>query len=129
MFFTPMQLQFLLACFLQRYRKRLFMDNHHMCVSPGCSTTNLRTFHNIAFMVIFSIFFTFLLHSFGIKFVDSFFFSFIGYGTHLFEDALVFKVGYLFLWPFSRIVMGFGLFPDVLSQGHRRFNSKQMLKY
>jgi len=50
-------------------------------------------FHNIAIMVIFGIFMAFLLHPFGIKFVDGFFFSIIGFGAHLFEDALGIQSG------------------------------------
>ena len=58
-------------------------------------------FHNITIMVIFGILMAFLLNPFGIRFFDAFFFSVIGFGAHLFEDALVYKVGYPYLWPFS----------------------------
>jgi len=74
------------------------------------------TFHNIAFMVIFGIAVAFLLHPLGIKFFDSLFFSVIGFGAHLFEDALVYKVGYTFLWPFSSEVLGIGLLPNVMNE-------------
>ena len=67
-------------------------------------------------MIIFSILFAFLLDSFGIKFLDAFFFSVVGYGAHLFEDALVYKEGYQFLWPFSNKLTGLGLFPGVYSE-------------
>ena len=73
-------------------------------------------FHNIAIMVIFGILMAFLLHPFGIKFVDGFFFSVIGFGAHLFEDALVYKVGYPFLWPLSLKVMGLGLLTEMQSE-------------
>jgi hypothetical protein len=73
-------------------------------------------FHNIALMVIFGIFVAFLLHPLGIRFVDSFFFSVIGFGAHLFEDALVYKVGYPYLWPFLSQDLGIGLLPNVLSE-------------
>jgi hypothetical protein len=69
------------------------------------------TFHNIAFMVIFGIAVAFLLHPLGIKFFDSLFFSMIGFGAHLFEDALVYKTGYMYLWPFSSQILGIGLLP------------------
>lgn len=74
------------------------------------------TFHNIAFMVIFSITAAFLLHPLGIKFFDSFFFSIIGFGAHLFEDALVYKAGYPFLWPFSFKPLGIGLLPNIINE-------------
>jgi hypothetical protein len=73
-------------------------------------------FHNIAIMVIFGILVAFLLHPFGIRFFDAFFFAIIGFGAHLFEDALVYKVGYPYLWPFSSEDLGLGLLPNILSE-------------
>jgi len=73
-------------------------------------------FHNIAIMVIFSILMAFLLHPFGIRFFDAFFFACIGFGAHLFEDALVYKVGYPYLWPFLSEDLGIGLLPNMLSE-------------
>jgi len=73
-------------------------------------------FHNIAIMVIFGILVAFLLHPFGIRFLDAFFFAVIGFGAHLFEDALVYKVGYPYLWPFISEDLGIGLLPNVLSE-------------
>jgi len=73
-------------------------------------------FHNIAFMIIFGIFMAFILKSFGIKFFDAFFFSVIGFGVHLFEDAMVYDVSYPFLWPFSTNNHGLELFSDVISR-------------
>jgi hypothetical protein len=73
-------------------------------------------FHNIAVMVIFGILVAFLLHPFGIKFFDSLFFSVIGFAAHLFEDALVYKVGYPYLWPFSSENLGIGLLPNLVSE-------------
>jgi hypothetical protein len=58
----------------------------------------------------------FLLHPFGIRFFDAFFFAVIGFGAHLFEDALVYKVGYPYLWPFLSEDLGIGLVPNVLSE-------------
>lgn len=74
------------------------------------------TFHTVAMMVIFAILMAFLLHPFGIRFVDALFFSTIGFGAHLFEDALVYKVGYMYLWPFSSELMGLGLFPNSINE-------------
>jgi hypothetical protein len=73
------------------------------------------TFHNIAFMVIFSIAVAFLLLPFGIQFFDALFFSLIGCGAHLFEDALVYDPGYTFLWPFSSKILGFGILPHMIN--------------
>jgi hypothetical protein len=76
-------------------------------------------FHNIAVMFIFGIIMAFILTSFGIKFFDAFLFSVIGFGVHLFEDAMVFDVSYPFLWPFSTNNHGLELFPNVISpRGH-----------
>ena len=73
-------------------------------------------FHTIAAMLIFAVFIAFLLRPFGIRFFDSIFFATVGFGAHLFEDALVFKVGYRFLWPFSSEILGLGLFPNALNE-------------
>ena len=69
-------------------------------------------FHNIAIMVIFGILVAFLLHPLGIRFFDAFFFAVIGFGAHLFEDALVYDPGYAFLWPLSSKVTGSGFTPQ-----------------
>jgi hypothetical protein len=76
------------------------------------------TFHTIGVMVIFGIAMAFLLHPLGIKFFDSLFFSIIGFGAHLVEDALVYKLGYKFLWPLSSQILGIGLFPDILNEDY-----------
>jgi membrane-bound metal-dependent hydrolase YbcI (DUF457 family) len=73
-------------------------------------------FHNITFMIIFGIFMAFILKSFGIKFFDALFFSVIGFGAHLLEDAMVYDVAYPFLWPFSTNNHGLELFPEVISR-------------
>ena len=73
-------------------------------------------FHNIAIMVLFGVLVAFLLHPFGIRFFDAFFFAVIGFGAHLFEDALVYKVGYPYFWPFSSEDLGIGLLPNILSE-------------
>jgi carbon starvation protein CstA len=73
-------------------------------------------FHNIAIMVFFGILLAFLLHPFGIRFLDAFFFAVIGFGAHLFEDALVYDPGYEFLWPLSSKVLGLGLLPNMINE-------------
>jgi hypothetical protein len=74
------------------------------------------TFHNIAVMVLFGVFVAFLLHPLGIRFFDAVFFAIIGFGAHLFEDALVYKEGYPFLWPFISRDLGIGLLPEMMSE-------------
>jgi membrane-bound metal-dependent hydrolase YbcI (DUF457 family) len=73
------------------------------------------TFHTIAFMVIFGIAVAFLLHPFGLKFLDSLFFSMLGFGAHLFEDTLVYDPGWKVFWPFSSEEVGFGLLPKIIT--------------
>jgi len=73
-------------------------------------------FHNIAIMVMFGIAAAFFLHPFGIRFFDGLFFSITGFGAHLFEDALVYKVGYPYLWPFISRDLGIGLLPAILTE-------------
>jgi hypothetical protein len=73
-------------------------------------------FHNIAVMVLFGIVMACLLHPFGIKIFDSLFFSIVGFGAHLIEDALVYDPGYRFLWPLSSKVLGLALLPNMLSE-------------
>lgn len=75
-------------------------------------------FHTIAIMVIFGIVMAFLLHPLGIKFLDSFVYAVIGFGAHLFEDALVYRVGYRYLWPLSSERMGLGLLTGIQSEEH-----------
>jgi hypothetical protein len=73
-------------------------------------------FHNVAMMVIFGILVAFLLNPLGIRFFDALFFAVIGFGAHLFEDALVYKAGYPYLWPFYSKDLGFGLLPSILTE-------------
>ena len=58
----------------------------------------------------------FFLHPFGIKFVDGLVFSILGFGAHLFEDALVWAQLYKFLWPVSSKVFGLGLLPNMINE-------------
>jgi len=76
-------------------------------------------FHNIAIMIIFGIIMAYILQLFGIKFFDAFFFSVIGFGAHLLEDAAVYEEAYPFLWPFSTNTSGLELFPGVISSRGR----------
>jgi len=92
---------------LTRFGFTLLFEGHR--ISHG-------VFHNIAVMVIFGILVAFLLHPLGIRFFDALFFSIIGFGAHLVEDALVYKVGYPYLWPFSSQELGWGLLPNIVSE-------------
>ena len=74
------------------------------------------TFHNIAFMVLFGIAMAFVLHPLGLRFLDSLMFAVIGFGAHLVEDALVYKIGYVFLWPISSGRTGFGLLTNMINE-------------
>ncbi len=56
-------------------------------------------FHNIAMLLFFAVSIALLLQTIGIRLIDSFIFAAIGFGAHLFEDALVFDPGYSFFWP------------------------------
>ena len=87
------------------------------------------TFHTVAMMVIFAILVAFLLHPFGIRFFDSFFFATIGFGAHLFEDALVYKVGYRYLWPFITENLGIGILPNIISEERHPLDRAEALLY
>ena len=67
------------------------------------------SFHNIVVLLLFAFSVALLLHPIGIKFIDSFIFASIGFGAHLFEDALVFNPGYAFFWPLSNQRLGIGI--------------------
>jgi hypothetical protein len=69
------------------------------------------TFHTVAALLIFGIIIAFLLHPFGVRFVDAMIFAIIGSGAHLFEDALVYPSNYMYLWPFSREKLGLAWLP------------------
>ncbi len=66
-------------------------------------------FHNIAVLLLFAVSAALLLQTVGIRLVDSFIFAGIGFGAHLFEDALVFNPGYRFFWPLSAQKFGIGI--------------------
>ena len=66
------------------------------------------TFHNVAAMFVFAVIFAFVLQRFGLRYLDAFILSIIGFGAHLVEDALVYPQGYALLWPFIRENVGLG---------------------
>jgi hypothetical protein len=46
----------------------------------------------------------------GMRLRDSFLFAGIGFGVHMFEDALIANPAYAFFWPISGQKFGIGLF-------------------
>jgi hypothetical protein len=66
-------------------------------------------FHNVLFLVLFSLLFAGVLRSFSIRFGDALLCSAIGISAHFFEDLLVFNPAYAFLWPFSDMIFGWGI--------------------
>ena len=67
-------------------------------------------FHNIAVLLLFGVLAALLLQTVGTRLRDSFIFAGIGFGAHLFEDALIAKPAYPFLWPISIQKFGIGVF-------------------
>jgi membrane-bound metal-dependent hydrolase YbcI (DUF457 family) len=66
-------------------------------------------FHNILVMALYAVLIALALNTINIKMKDSFILAIIGFGAHLFEDALVFNPGYRFFWPISDKMYGIGL--------------------
>lgn len=66
-------------------------------------------FHNILILTMYAILIALLLNIININMKDSFIFASIGFGAHLFEDALVLNPGYRFFWPISDKKYGIGL--------------------
>ena len=69
------------------------------------------TFHTVAAMIVFGVVMAFLLNPVGIRFTDAFLFTLVGFGAHLFEDALVYSANYMYLWPFSHDKLGLAWLP------------------
>jgi hypothetical protein len=68
-------------------------------------------FHNILVAAVFAVAVAFLLHPFGVKFVDSVVFTSLAFIAHMVEDALVYSNGYAMFWPFSGEIVGIGWLP------------------
>jgi len=68
--------------------------------------------HNILLLLGFSLLFAMILHWFGIRFIDGLICSAIGIAAHFFEDALVFKPAYAFLWPITAQTFGLGIMKE-----------------
>ena len=69
-------------------------------------------FHNLLFLIVFSLVFAEVLSLFGIRFIDGFICSAIGITAHFFEDVLVFQPAYAFLWPLTTQVFGIGIMTE-----------------
>ena len=76
-------------------------------------------FHNILVLIAYAILVSLILYTVNIKMKDSFILASIGFGAHLFEDALVFNPGYRFFWPISDQIYGIGLIANY--NGHKDF--------
>jgi hypothetical protein len=75
-------------------------------------------FHTIGAMLVLGITIGLILSVFDIPTFDAILFSLIGFGAHLFEDALVYPAGYMYLWPFSHAKMGLGLLMSAFSEDY-----------
>jgi hypothetical protein len=89
----------------------LFLNSVGFTVLFEGHTIHHGTFHTVAAMLIFGIVIAFLLHPLGVRFFDALIFTIIGFGAHLFEDALVYPSDYMYLWPLSREKMGLAWLP------------------
>lgn len=66
-------------------------------------------FHNILVMILYAVLIALMLNTINIEMKDSLILASIGFGAHLFEDALVFNPGYRFFWPISDKLYGIGI--------------------
>jgi hypothetical protein len=69
-------------------------------------------FHNILFLIIFSLVIATVLRYVGIRFIDGLICSAIGFAAHLFEDALVANPAYAFLSPITTQEIGIGIMQE-----------------
>ncbi|MDH7594482.1 MAG: metal-dependent hydrolase [Methanomicrobiales archaeon] len=74
-------------------------------------------FHTIGALVCYMVLIGLLSYLLNLRFNISFLFAGIGYGAHLFADALAYPRGYELLWPLSSDNVGIGIFdpytPDI----------------
>ncbi len=73
---------------------------------------NHGNFHNILFLIDFSFVVAAVLYFTGIRFPDAFVCTAAGIAAHIFEDALVYKYAYAFLWPYSPKILGIGIMEE-----------------
>ncbi|MDG6257133.1 MAG: metal-dependent hydrolase [Methanomicrobiaceae archaeon] len=67
-------------------------------------------FHSILALGTYALLMGVFLMPLGIRLWEGMLFAGIGFGAHLFEDALVYEVSYALFWPFSDQKCGIGLF-------------------
>ncbi len=76
-------------------------------------TEHSRDFHNLGALVVYAVLAGItLMYLFRLKFSSVAFFAGIGFGAHLFEDALVYNPSSAIFWPISSVPAGIGIFPD-----------------
>jgi hypothetical protein len=69
-------------------------------------------FHNVLFLILFSLLSGAILLHIGIRYIDGFICSAVGFAAHLFEDALVWNPAWKFFWPISSKIYGIGIMPE-----------------
>ncbi len=76
-------------------------------------TEHSRDFHNLGALVVYAVLAGIILTwVFRLKFPMVALFAGIGYGAHLFEDALVYNPSSAVFWPISSVPAGIGIFSD-----------------
>ena len=76
-------------------------------------TEHSRDFHNLGALVVYAVLAGIILTwVFRLKFPLVALFAGIGYGAHLFEDALVYNPSSAVFWPISSVPAGIGIFSD-----------------
>jgi hypothetical protein len=77
-------------------------------------------FHNMLIMILYAILVALILNTINIKMKDAFILACVGFGAHLFEDALVYNPAYRFFWPLSDKLYGIGIIGHNYN-AHRNF--------
>jgi hypothetical protein len=67
-------------------------------------------FHTLGALCVYAVLLGVILLPLGIRLWEGMLFAGIGFGAHLFEDAIVYETSYALLWPFSDRILGIGLF-------------------
>jgi hypothetical protein len=76
-------------------------------------TEHSRDFHTLGALVVYAVLAGItLMYLFRLKFSSVALFAGIGFGAHLFEDALVYNPSSAIFWPVSSVPAGIGLFTD-----------------
>ena len=76
-------------------------------------TEHSRDFHTLGALVVYAVLAGIaLMYLFRLKFSSVALFAGIGFGAHLFEDALVYNPSSAIFWPVSPVPAGIGIFSD-----------------